>query len=115
MNLKYGTGSYVTVAALMVPGFFLRAYVLAALWRWFAVPAGLPVIGMSHAYGLALLAQFALVASPVKDADVAALSVSREATSKERSSYVMTWIAKMLIIPLLTLGIGYVARQLMAF
>jgi len=33
----------------------LAAFTISLLWGWFAVPLGLPVIGMAHAFGLSML------------------------------------------------------------
>lgn len=35
---------------------FWNAFVITLLWRWFAVPLGVPAIGMAMAIGLAMLA-----------------------------------------------------------
>lgn len=115
MKLKYGVSAWVFVFVLFVPSFFLRAYVLAALWRWFAVPAGLPVIGMAHAYGLATLMQFAVSAVPSqKDRDIADLAVEeRDATTKESAMFVMVHFVWLVVAPLLALALGYVAFRAM--
>lgn len=115
MNLKYGVSARLWVHVMVAAGFVLRAYVLAALWRWFAVPAGLPVIGMAHAYGLATLAQFAVFPVPVpKDRDVADLAAEGiEATGKQKATFVMTYFVRLVVAPLMALGLGYAAHAAM--
>jgi hypothetical protein len=114
MNIEYGLGSRLLTIAGGFGGFFLRAYVLLVLWRWFAVPLGLPAVGMMHAYGLALLVQFATYNPPIKDRDVAdGAAEERDATRKERMIYVGAHIVKDIIAPLFVWGLGYVAHGLM--
>lgn len=40
---------------LALPVSIWAAWVEKTLWYWFAVPLGLPAIGMAHAYGLSAL------------------------------------------------------------
>lgn len=52
---------------LGLPTWWLRGYVLSILWRWFAVPLGMPAIGVSVSIGFCLLLGLAM-ASPSKAA-----------------------------------------------
>jgi hypothetical protein len=114
MNLNYGVRSNLMVWGILIPGFFLRAYVLAALWRWFAVPAGAPVIGLAHAYGLATLAQFSVFFWPTKDRDIAeAAEEEQEATRKQKAIYVGVHFVKHVLGPAIALGMGYVCHWAM--
>ncbi len=45
--------AWFTCLALAIP---LRALVLAQAWTWFVVPLGFPVLGTSHAFGVAIVA-----------------------------------------------------------
>lgn len=40
---------------LALPVSVYSAFVFSTFWRWFAVPLGVPEIGMAHAYGIMLL------------------------------------------------------------
>lgn len=114
MNLKYGWRAYALVSLMMLFGVPLRADVLAGLWQWFAVPAGLPGIGMAHAYGLSLLAHCATHVGVIKDRDVAdAASTEQEATSKQRAMWVGVHFVQSILAPLLALVMGYVAHKIM--
>jgi len=46
------------IARLTVVPFLIlaRAYVLASLWTWFLVPLGVMRVGVSHAYGVSIIA-----------------------------------------------------------
>jgi len=44
-------GLFAVIAALAI----LRGFVLSILWQWFALPLGLPEIGVAHAIGIALI------------------------------------------------------------
>lgn len=113
MNLKYGATVYTWVLIFTTAGAFFRAFVIAALWRWFAQPLGLPAIGMAHAYGFGLLINYVSAGGTVKDRDIADLAVSRDATSDERRWYVMIHVSRYLLVPAMVLGFGYLARTIM--
>ena len=39
----------------LIPGMFLRGWLLSILWNWFAVPLGVLYIGPWHAFGIGLI------------------------------------------------------------
>lgn len=47
-------GCFMTVATVVV-GTIYKAFVLSILWGWFAVPLGMPKIGLAQAVGIALI------------------------------------------------------------
>lgn len=53
----------IAFALLPVQALF-HGYLLHIMWSWFAVPLGSPVVGMWHAYGLAVLCRYAVIVSP---------------------------------------------------
>lgn len=59
----------VIAVAVLAPLVLLRTWVLTALWGWYVVPAfGAQPLRMAYAFGLALLATYALPRLPSKDA-----------------------------------------------
>lgn len=84
-----------------LPSWWFKGYVLATLWRWFAVPYGLPTVGVSAALGFSLLAGLSMASAP--DAAKTAESAA-EKTDKQAVNAVLTaWL-----IPLVFLGLGRV-------
>jgi hypothetical protein len=115
VNLNYGIGVHVTILTLCGVAMFLRAFALATLWRWFAVPLGLPAIGWAHAYGFGLLVNLAAAsAKAIKDRDIAdAAAESRDATGAEKATYVSANALQLLFAPLLCLAVAYVVHSVM--
>jgi hypothetical protein len=82
------------VAFVVAP--VLYAWVLQWLWPWFVVPFGAPLISMPWAYGLALLGK---------------LMVGVRNTKNEHG---FGWtVALALLVPLMYLGLGWLAHQFM--
>lgn len=116
MSLNYGVGAQVAVLVMMAACSVLRAFALAALWRWFASPLGLPVIGWAHAYGIGALVGLAAVsAPPIKDNDIAEAAGHhrRDATGGEKTLYLVAVGVRGALPSLLILALGYVAHALM--
>lgn len=114
--LKYSTSVRFVGFISSSVGVFLSAYMMSRMWQWFVVPLGAPHIGMAHAYGLAVTAFTAVLFWPTTDADVIANSQpNRGATQKETTTHLAYVLTKRIVLPLVTLGVGYVAHYLMTF
>jgi hypothetical protein len=100
-------------AVLMILGFtvlaipavmILRGWALTWLWLWFAVPFGLPQISISWGIGLAALVS------------VLGRYGSSEGKDETKSSgrRMIDVYAKLIMVPLVGLLIGWIAHQFMA-
>ena len=85
-----GVVAFLCLAAL--PMVFVRAYVLTKLWFWFLVPAGFGALPFGVAVGASLIVTFL---TPMSGG-------SRSVTS--------TQIMNILVFPLITLLLGYIAH-----
>lgn len=65
----------VLATVLLVPASLLKAVVVAAYWRWFALPLGLPPIGVTQALGLLLLSTVLLYDHTIQRAEKSALEM----------------------------------------
>ena len=116
VSLSYGWKANIAVLVALPFGMLLRAYTVATLWQWFLVPLGLPVLGLAHAFGLAVLVRLVAEYVPsLKDKDVveADSATKREATSSEARLYALSRIGVMALVPATALLLGYVAHYLM--
>lgn len=87
-------------------GAFYWAYTLSWLWFWFAVPFGLPAIGMAHAFGLQMLT-FSVLTTRGAWGDVYAMMRMERGDTGEKRIFVITFA---LLGPSVILGGGYVAK-----
>ena len=84
---------------LSLPAWWFRGFVLSTLWRWFAVPLGLPPIGVSVALGFVMIAGLAMVNAAEAEKDA---RTTGERTDKQAINLMLTaWL-----IPLVFLGMG---------
>lgn len=90
----------VALLAIIIPAVLLRAWVITWMWLWFAVPFGLPVIGMAWAVGIS---------------SFAALFTTKPASAKDENPWDAFAKAAgvMFVSPLLALGMGWVAHLAM--
>ncbi len=86
---------------LALPTWWFKGYVLSTLWRWFAVPVGLPAIGVSTGLGFTLLIGLAMASST--DAAKAAEDASGKTDRQSINAVLSAWL-----IPLVFLGLGRV-------
>lgn len=83
-------------------GIALNGWALMTLWGWFVVPLGPPAVGLWHALGLSLLCQMLTARRPApKRGDETGLR------------HQLGLLAYAVLIPLLALGLGWCAHQLM--
>lgn len=88
--------------AILVVGVLAKGVALSVLWGWFAVPLGLPDIGIAHAIGVSVI--FSLLA--------------HHASIKKEEGYDLSeLIAKLLgytiAWPMIAIGIGYIVKSFM--
>lgn len=86
---------------LGLPTWWFKGYVLTVLWRWFAVPMGLPTVGVSTALGFVLLV--GLTTSSPSDAAKAAEEAPEKTDKRAINAVLTAWL-----IPLVFLGLGRV-------
>jgi hypothetical protein len=90
----------VGIVAVVALSAMWRGYVLSVLWGWFAVPLGLPVVGVVQAMGVALL--------------VGLLTYRSITTAKLEQSAQEKWtdaIASAITTPSVALGVGWCIKQ----
>jgi hypothetical protein len=51
---------------VIILGIILRGFVLAALWEWFMVPMGAPMLTPTHALGVSMLVAYLTIDLTVK-------------------------------------------------
>ena len=99
MSKKDESCATILFAIALIPALLLgNSYSIVSLWRWFAVPLGVPAIGMAHAFGLGILLE--------------ALKSSGRSTPKEDQtigSVAIEGVVRCLFI----YGLGYVAHLVM--
>ena len=95
----------VLVACVVAPfSYIVNGWVLAVLWRWFAVPLGLPSLTVPYAIGVALIVGFLTHQQ----------SSPRGKDDRTQDEKVADGIAALLysfVGPLFTLGIGWIVTQ----
>jgi hypothetical protein len=101
MGALIGLGCAFLMVAAVVE-ILLKGWVLTFLWEWFAVPLGLPPLGVAHAIGLAALV--GLLTHQVSNC---------QSEDKDISDAVGRWIGSGLIGPFLVLLIGYIVHSFM--
>ncbi len=87
--------------ASVIVGTILRGFVLSILWGWFVVPFGVPPIGIAWAIGLSLM-----VGMVARDS-------APKKTDDEPGKAVAKFLGLMLLLPLLTLGLGWIIHAWM--
>ena len=89
-----------------VPGHAWRAFVISLLWRWFAVPLGLPAVSVLQVLGIA--SAVALLRTSLF------VSVEREGREWREKEY---WKALAVLFggPAMALGLGYLYLYLGTF
>ena len=95
-------GCLIAIVAIAA-GLALNGWALMTLWGWFVVPFGLPAVGLWHALGLSLLGQM--------------LTTRRPAPRKGDETglrHQLGLLAYAVLVPLLALGLGWCAHQLMS-
>lgn len=85
--------------ATMPPLMLYKGLAFSVLWKWFAVPLGLPPLSVAHAFGLLVLVSFATHQAR-----------SPDESSGDQSSFL---IAVGIVIPTMALAFGWVAKELM--
>lgn len=95
--LILGLGGFALLMAISVLSTMWKGYVLSVLWAWFAVPFGLPVLGVVQAMGIALLVTF--------------LTYQHIATVKPEKSTSADATSTAILFPLASLGIGWCIKQ----
>lgn len=75
---------------LVIPSMVWSGFVMQLMWAWFVVPLGVPAIGIAHALGLRLLAEW----MTYQDRDLSDKNDLLESAIKS------------FLIPLLMLGLG---------
>lgn len=101
MKALIGLGC-VGILVMAVVEILLKGWVLTFLWDWFAVPFGLPSLGVAHAIGLAALVGLLthqVTNCKTEDGDI--------------SDAIGRWIGSGLLGPLLILGVGYIVNSFM--
>jgi hypothetical protein len=88
------TAIYIFVGLAAIPW---HGFVYAQLWGWFAVPLGLPAVGMWHALGVAVLFRLLTLKG-----------YPRPDNKNEAFEAVATWV-----YPLLSLGFGWFYQAMM--
>lgn len=68
----------------------LHGYLLHTMWAWFAVPIGAPVIGLWHAYGLAVMGRLGM--------SIACKTDSGELTVPEVLDNALFWLVYSLLL-----------------
>jgi hypothetical protein len=93
-----GCAAALSKVALLLGGGFFRVYAITVLWRWFAVPLGIPAVGFWHVCGIGVL----LGALYLKTYDP---------TERERS---MAWenVCNVALSGPLSLGLGWLYLRL---
>lgn len=82
-------------------GVLWRAYVFAVLWGWFAVPLGAPALTFAAAIGLLLLVSLS----------TAHLANDKTDTDDGMWEAIGTMLAKIILIPLVPLVVGWVIQR----
>lgn len=90
-------GAISAVAGVLVGSVLINGYVLSILWVWFLVPLGLPAISIAHSIGIAMIASW--------------LTYQDDASKQDEKGSGLRLFLLLIVRPLLTLGIGYVAKQ----
>lgn len=92
---------FAVLLLIIIPAILLRAWVITWMWLWFAVPFGLPAIGMAWAVGLS---------------SFAALFTTKPASAKDEDAWdaMAKAAGVMFVSPLLALGTGWIAHLAMA-
>ncbi len=89
-------------ASLIVPLGLFRGWILSILWGWFAVPMGLPALGVAHVWGLALLIGLATYQSRINLAS----------EELEFSEIVVSSLVEGTSVCTIVLGAGYIAHAI---
>lgn len=87
-------GIVVLLGVLMIPAYLLNGFVLMKLWQWFLVPLGLPVIGLAHCIGIAIIINF--------------LTMHYQKSPKESDDGGWNAFAHLYLNPLFVLFIGWI-------
>jgi hypothetical protein len=96
--------------AVLVPALIFDSYVITRLWTWFAVPLGVPAIGLAHAAGLTTLVatiRFSAAAAGNRSASQSTF------TDEQRLVDIRSTVLGMVIVPAVSLGVGYLAHWFM--
>ncbi len=100
---KFKPVDLVGMLALIPIAVYLRGFVIVKLWSMFAVPLGVPAIGIAHAIGIAILASVV----------VARKSKARDLKGMSRGEVWGEVIGHAVLGPLLIWGMGGVAHLFM--
>lgn len=97
--MKFGTKTHLLCFAINLFGVIAAGWVVRDLWLWFLVPLGAPSVPLIVAAGI-----FRLARMPSKDLSpsvILLLGAERdlEATSKQKSFYVMYQVVTEVLIP----------------
>lgn len=96
-------GGFLLATIVAVPLFVSwRGYALSVMWKWFAVPLGVPAIGVAHAIGLAAIV--AMMAKSYED------NAENERSGNEKLA--RAW-AIGLLGPLFALIFGWIVKGFM--
>lgn len=99
-------GYHVADLLLTASNIALSGLVFMSLWQWFAVPLGAPTIGILHALGLVLLAQF-----PFTGVILNLDRIDREAMKSARVQALRTGVRTVVILTLWLMGWVYHVAQ----
>lgn len=92
-------GLLAAAVLLLVPLVLWRAWALAVLWGWFAVPLGAPPVGVAAAFGLSVTAALAI--------NLPAASRNRDVTARDGLLLALGTAA---VLPAVALALGALAR-----
>lgn len=97
--------SFIGISLLAAGGFVIKGWVLSAVWQWFVVPIGLPVIGIAHAIGISL------TYSAIHGISHAELYAIRQMKDKESTASRM--LTSSYVAPMIVYAFAWIAHSFM--
>lgn len=88
-------GMFTGAVALSIIHVILNAWALSVLWRWFIAPFSLPTLTIAQAAGISVIFNFLI----------------REAVNVDEDINWYKIIAKAIVPPIISVGIGWVVLQ----
>lgn len=91
-------GILTVLVVTTITGTIMNGWALTVLWIWFIIPVfNLPTLSIIQAIGIGMVVTF-----------LTRHSINKEEAAKDTGAAIWTAIVSAVIVPLLTVGIGYI-------